>query len=428
MKLSCIAQNYKWGKVGNNSLVGKIVKKNNANSFDESKEYAEYWMGTHINGPSSIKESLIENNVKESLLSDYLCSKYLINQLPFLFKVLSISKPLSIQVHPDKITAEELNKKLPNTYKDNRNKPELAIIISDNFSMLYGIKSPKVFSQLKKSDKEIFKLIASYFLISKNGINIHNNDLVLKEDDNEDDYILSDEVYLKLINYYLLLSNDCLIEVIDKLLKIIDSEKNNETELGKLIKLLFNEFSYDRGVIFSLFMVKLDMKKGDSIFIADNIPHCYIEGEIMECMVNSDFVIRLGLTPKETDIENFINILNSKFSSLLTDFTPKTVNFHSIEELDKTKVFYKFPSFEEFFVIKIGTYIKGDDLGIKSTLKIINHTIMFVLKTEEETQFEIVLNEKLVRKNIESLEAVYFEPDTVVNIIGSAEVYFATFN
>jgi len=37
--------------------------------------------------------------------------------LPFLFKVLSIDKALSIQTHPDKKTAEILHKKQPDIYK-----------------------------------------------------------------------------------------------------------------------------------------------------------------------------------------------------------------------------------------------------------------------------------------------------------------------
>ena len=37
--------------------------------------------------------------------------------LPFLFKVLSINKALSIQAHPDKKLAEKLNAEKPNMYK-----------------------------------------------------------------------------------------------------------------------------------------------------------------------------------------------------------------------------------------------------------------------------------------------------------------------
>ena len=37
--------------------------------------------------------------------------------LPFLFKILSIGKALSIQAHPDKKQAEEFHKRLPGIYK-----------------------------------------------------------------------------------------------------------------------------------------------------------------------------------------------------------------------------------------------------------------------------------------------------------------------
>ena len=72
-------QNYEWGKVGENSLVYQIIKKNNK-EVDDSKPYAEYWMGTHKNGPSTI---LIDNQEKNLL--EYLNNK----PLPYLFKILS---------------------------------------------------------------------------------------------------------------------------------------------------------------------------------------------------------------------------------------------------------------------------------------------------------------------------------------------------
>ncbi|KAG6839413.1 Mannose-6-phosphate isomerase, partial [Tephrocybe sp. NHM501043] len=47
--------------------------------------------------------------------------------LPFLFKVLSIQKALSIQSHPDKQTAEKLHAERPDVYKDPNHKPEMAL-------------------------------------------------------------------------------------------------------------------------------------------------------------------------------------------------------------------------------------------------------------------------------------------------------------
>ena len=127
--LECACQTYAWGQPSSKSLVSKILKKNNL-PVDESKPYAEYWMGTHLNGPSKIK---LQNETK--LLSDYLNGN-----LSYLFKVLSVEKPLSIQLHPDKETAKKLHESHPDIYKDDNHKPELFIAL-DDFELLFGFIS-----------------------------------------------------------------------------------------------------------------------------------------------------------------------------------------------------------------------------------------------------------------------------------------------
>ena len=76
-------------------------------------------MGTHPSNPSKDLETgrtlleLVEEN--EALLSSDVSKKYG-HKLPFLFKVLSINKALSIQAHPDKKLAEQLHAKDPRNY------------------------------------------------------------------------------------------------------------------------------------------------------------------------------------------------------------------------------------------------------------------------------------------------------------------------
>lgn len=107
MELLCQIQNYEWGKKGIESRVASLYK-NSDDQFiiDENVPYAELWMGTHVNGPSVIKKT-------GEPLSSYICKhpeclgKDVVNKfdknLPFLFKVLSVHKALSIQVHPTKV-------------------------------------------------------------------------------------------------------------------------------------------------------------------------------------------------------------------------------------------------------------------------------------------------------------------------------------
>lgn len=80
-------------------------------------------MGTHPTSPSHIlssREPLSEHLKKHpDLIGQSIIQKFDASNgnLPFLFKVLSIEKALSIQTHPDKKSAEELHAKLPHIYK-----------------------------------------------------------------------------------------------------------------------------------------------------------------------------------------------------------------------------------------------------------------------------------------------------------------------
>ena len=87
-------------------LVAQLSQANPTASITEKDPYAELWMGTHPSGPSKIANS-------SELLLDYLKSNLnslgdeernaFGEDLPFLFKALSVAKALSIQAHPEKV-------------------------------------------------------------------------------------------------------------------------------------------------------------------------------------------------------------------------------------------------------------------------------------------------------------------------------------
>ena len=121
-------------------------------------------MGTHVRGPAKIyhpKEHAGE------LLSDWLKSNQWAlgeevaakfdGELPFLFKVLSINKALSIQAHPTKTHAKELHRQAPDVYKDPNHKPELVVALKD-FEGLCGFRP---FEEIIKFLKEVPELCAA---------------------------------------------------------------------------------------------------------------------------------------------------------------------------------------------------------------------------------------------------------------------------
>ena len=95
-------------------------------------------MGTHKKGAAFISRP---QSAHGQLLSDWLKSNPSAlgqdvltefgGQLPFLLKVLSINKALSIQAHPTKSHAEQLHASAPDKYPDPNHKPELAIAVSE---------------------------------------------------------------------------------------------------------------------------------------------------------------------------------------------------------------------------------------------------------------------------------------------------------
>lgn len=79
-------------------------------------------MGTHHKQPSKDVETqrtlldMLQEN--QALMSQSIIERYG-NKLPFLFKVLSIRKALSIQAHPNKKLAEKLHAEDPVNYPGN---------------------------------------------------------------------------------------------------------------------------------------------------------------------------------------------------------------------------------------------------------------------------------------------------------------------
>lgn len=93
IQLECSCNNYPWGKKGSSSLAAKYAGATPGGHFklDESKEYAEMWMGTYPTTPSLVLSSGEDlqkhlNANKEKLIGKAILEKFG-TDLPFLPKV-----------------------------------------------------------------------------------------------------------------------------------------------------------------------------------------------------------------------------------------------------------------------------------------------------------------------------------------------------
>lgn len=339
-------QNYAWGKLGSNSSVARFAHASDPQNviIDESLPYAEYWMGTHPKVPTILSTNgeklsdLISSN-PEKYLSKSIMEKFnLKNSLPFLFKVLSIEKVLSIQSHPDKKLAEQLRLKDPEHYPDDNHKPEMAIAITD-FEAFCGFKPLETIKDHLLNIKEFSSLIGD-----------ETTQIFINNPSKEN---------LKLVFSKVMNSND------DDLIKYSNSlvlkAKENPSLYGEtlsdLILRLNDQFPNDIGLFCGCLMLNhCILKTGEAMFLQACEPHAYISGDIIECMAASDNVIRSGFTPKFKDVETLINSLTYSTNNV----DEQKLNPANFERGNGDAIFNLYdPPIDEFSVLQVKFDKKG---------------------------------------------------------------------
>ncbi|KAJ6485797.1 mannose-6-phosphate isomerase [Mycena sanguinolenta] len=307
-KIVPTAQKYDWGKIGINSKVAQFASASKIPGFvlEESAPYAELWMGTHPKSPSRVLGS-------NTILSEHLAAHpELIGKpvadrfdasngnLPFLFKVLAIEKALSIQTHPDKATAEILFAQQPDIYKDANHKPEMALALTP-FSALCGFLPLPTIATYIRTTTELTALIPP---------TIVNDFLAIAESSSPTGP--AEKAALKNLFAAVMTADEALVKSqLDLLVaryKTGGAKVEGESQdVVDLVLRLDSQFPGDIGIFCSFLLNYVHLKPGQAIFLGAGEPHAYISGDIMECMANSDNVIRAGLTPKLRDIPNLVS-------------------------------------------------------------------------------------------------------------------------
>jgi mannose-6-phosphate isomerase len=75
-------------------------------------------------------------------------------------------------------------------------------------------------------------------------------------------------------------------------------------------------YGCDVGLLSFFFFNIIQLKPGQAFFTAAGVPHAYIKGNIIECMANSDNVVRAGLTNKFKDVDTLLEIMNYSFGEI----------------------------------------------------------------------------------------------------------------
>lgn len=247
--ISGVAQHYPWGTY---EAIPRFL-----GLEPDGKPWAEYWLGTHPNGPATTEDG--------SPLSS------LTGELSYLLKLLSAQQPLSLQTHPNRKQAQQgfgLGK-----FADPNPKPELLCAITE-FTALCG-----------------FRPIAdSVVLLTELGL------------DNVAQQLVEEGLRHLVTGLY--------HRIIDSQPIVSACEKSDLRE-AQLITKLHAMHPDDPSVAVSLLLNLVTLQPGQALRLDAGNLHAYVSGTGIELMAASDNVVRGGLTNKPVDVDLLLEIIDT---------------------------------------------------------------------------------------------------------------------
>ncbi len=309
LSLRGAVQHYEWG--GYESIPRLIGVEN-----PERRPYAELWIGAHHTAPSLVEidgaslplDRLIAQ-APAQVLGDRTARRFA-GELPFLLKVLDARSPLSIQAHPSKRQAVEgfarenaagipLEAPLRN-YRDANHKPEIHVALGD-FWMLHGFRPLEEIGETLAAVAELGSVMPDFGeRLASAGWDPEARRSVLRE----------------FYGRIMLMPQQRVDDALNPLIARLERGGALDRDLPDFWALAASRSSplpgghRDRG-IFSIYLLNLvRLRPGEGTFQPAGTLHAYLNGLNVECMANSDNVLRGGLTPKHVDARELLSTLS----------------------------------------------------------------------------------------------------------------------
>jgi mannose-6-phosphate isomerase len=278
-----VVQHYAWGSA---TMLRSLRKEHGTSETAD----AELWMGSHPRGPSTI---LRPDGSEEQLRPD---------SVPFLFKVLTAESALSIQTHPDRITAKEgyareneagIPVNAPHrNYRDTNHKPELVCAVSDfwglrGFRPVSAISSELAGVTAAAGDlPESFRRMVAEFYEEptvQRWRTIFPELLRGRDDDTFRERLCRGGAdYAR-----------------------SRSGRDRDDPYWWVLELQ-KQFPGDPGTLAPLYLNLVHLHPGEAMFLDAGTLHAYLYGAAVELMANSDNVLRAGCTVKHVDVAELV--------------------------------------------------------------------------------------------------------------------------
>ena len=284
-------QNYAWGS-------RKILGRMRGVPVPTEQPEAEVWVGAHPAAPSRATVDGAESPLNELIVenpSRFLRPDRTSDWFPFLFKILAIDAPLSIQVHPTPEQAiagfeDEQARGIAidapyRNYKDRYSKPETVIALSP-MRVLTGVRPVE---QLKT----LAAAFGAAWLAERAELS-------------------PKQLLTEIIRLPEETASAAVQHLVDTAPGLLGASNDVVADAAELVRIVDGKYPGDRGLLVAFVMNLVHLAPGESAFTPDGQVHAYVSGTAIELMNPSDNVMRAGLTAKHIDTEELIKVLGEK--------------------------------------------------------------------------------------------------------------------
>ena len=284
-------QNYAWGS---REILGRM----RGVPVPTEQPEAEVWVGAHPAAPSRATVDGAESPLNELIVenpSRFLRPDRTSDWFPFLFKILAIDAPLSIQVHPTPEQAiagfeDEQARGIAidapyRNYKDRYSKPETVIALSP-MRVLTGVRPVE---QLKT----LATAFGAAWLAERAEVS-------------------PKQLLTEIIRLPEETAAAAVQHLVDTAPGLLGASNDVVADAAELVRIVDGKYPGDRGLLVAFVMNLVHLAPGESAFTPDGQVHAYVSGTAIELMNPSDNVMRAGLTAKHIDTEELIKVLGEK--------------------------------------------------------------------------------------------------------------------
>lgn len=262
---------------------------------------AEYWLGAHPSSPADLDGVALDDHVRAHPEAvGHHALTHFEGRLPFLMKVLSAARPLSLQAHPSLRQAIEgfraeneagIALDAPErTYKDPWDKPELIIAVTP-FDALVGFRPPLESLELFEGLGVSTSTMAVFDALRLRSGSAGMAELFLN-------LLIPDEE-----------RHGALVDVVSRAVSHVD----DPTPVGQFARTaveLDEHFPDDPSLLAALLLNRVHLAPGQAVHLAPGTMHAYLSGTGVEVLGNSDNVLRGGLTSKYIDAVALVQVVD----------------------------------------------------------------------------------------------------------------------